>query len=81
MSDSSVTRFLPPREIAGPVTCAVCGCRLICGTGAEDGAWRHFPSLHQRQDARGCRPFCVDEMHGWDGRVVAATQAHEASAA
>jgi len=70
MSDSSVTRFLPPRDAAGPVTCAVCGCRLMGGTGSEDGAWRHFPSLAAGQDARGCRPICVDALHDGDGRAL-----------
>ena len=54
----------------GPVTCAVCGCRLLPGTGAEDGGWRHFPSLMGGHDARGCRPQCVDELHDRDGRVL-----------
>jgi hypothetical protein len=71
MSDSSVTRFLPPREAGGPVTCAVCGCRMMAASGSEDGAYRHFPSLHPGQDARGCRPHCVDALHDTDGRVMA----------
>ena len=70
MSDSSVTRFLPPRDASGPVTCAVCGCRLMAATGSEDGAWRHFPSLMPTEDARGCRPHCVDMLHAADGRVL-----------
>jgi hypothetical protein len=70
MGDSSVTRFLPPRDIAGPVTCAVCGCRLMAASGSEDGAWRHYPSLMTGQDARGCRPFCVDALHGYNGRPL-----------
>jgi hypothetical protein len=70
MSDSSVTRFLPPRDAYGPVSCAVCGCRLIAATGGEDGAYRHFPSLAAGQDARGCRPHCVDALHDDDGRVL-----------
>lgn len=70
MRDSSVTRFLPPREVGGPVTCSVCGCRLMAGAGSEDGAYRHFPSLHPGQDARGCRPQCVDALHDSDGRVL-----------
>ena len=71
MSDSSVTRFLPPRDVSGPVSCAVCGCRLMAATGSEDGGFRHFPSLHAGQDARGCRPHCIDALHGGDGRVLA----------
>ena len=70
MSDSSVTRFLPPRQAGGPVTCAVCGCRLIAATGSEDGAYRHFPSLNPLLDARGCRPHCVEALHDHDGRVL-----------
>lgn len=85
MSDSSVTSFLPPRDASGPVTCAVCGCRLMAATGGEDGAYRHFPSLMPTEDARGCRPQCVDALHGQDGRVlmapVAGEQASDAAAA
>ena len=73
MSDSSVTRFLPPRDASGPVTCAVCGCRLMGATGHEDGLYRHFPSLAAGQDARGCRPHCVDALHDRDGRVPIAS--------
>jgi hypothetical protein len=72
MGDSSVTRFLPPRDASGPVTCAVCGCRLLALDGRDDGAYRHFPSLMAGQDARGCRPYCVDELHGHDGRPLSA---------
>jgi hypothetical protein len=70
MSDSSVTHFLPPRDATGPVTCAVCGCRLLALTGADDGTYRHFPSLLPGQDARGCRPHCVDGIHDYAGRIV-----------
>jgi len=70
MSESSVTRFLPPRDVAGPASCAVCGCRLVAETGRDDGAYRHFPSLKAGQDARGCRPHCVDALHDRDGRVL-----------
>jgi len=70
MSDSSVTSFLPPRDATGPVTCAVCGCRLMAATGQEDGLYRHFPSLAVGQDARGCRPHCVDALHEHNGRVA-----------
>jgi hypothetical protein len=70
MSDSSVTRFLPPRDAGGPVTCAICGCRLMAETGQEDGLYRHFPSLAAGQDARGCRPHCVDALHDYGGRVA-----------
>jgi hypothetical protein len=70
MSESSVTSFLPPREAGGPASCAVCGCRLMAATGREDGAYRHFSSLNPNQDARGCRPHCVDALHDEDGRVL-----------
>ena len=70
MNDSSVTSFLPPRDASGPVSCSVCGCRLMALTGSEDGLYRHFPSLHARQDARGCRTVCVDALHGTDGRAL-----------
>ena len=62
-----ITRWLPPPDARGPVTCDACGCRLI-GTKAE--GWHHFPSLHPTQDARGCRPLCVDALHDRFGRVA-----------
>jgi hypothetical protein len=80
MSESSVTSFLPPRDAAGPVTCAVCGCRLVALTGPDDGAYRHFPSMKAGQDARGCRPSCVDELHAYDGRVMRLAEPNEGSA-
>jgi hypothetical protein len=81
MSEYSTARFLPARDAAGPVTCAACGCRLVAATGREDGGWRHFPSLMAGQDARGCRPQCVDALHDWDGRVLMATEAGRGPAA
>jgi hypothetical protein len=78
MGDSSITHFLPPRDSAGPVTCAVCGCRLTPASGSEDGAWRHFPSLMAGHDARGCRPHCVDALHGRDGRPLRIDEAQTA---
>ncbi|HUG48269.1 MAG TPA: hypothetical protein VMP67_07625 [Candidatus Limnocylindria bacterium] len=85
MGDSSVTSFLPPRDASGPVTCAVCGCRLMAATGSEDGAYLHFPSLMPKEDARGCRPHCVDALHAADGRVLlpagAGEQTQDAAAA
>lgn len=68
MTDS-LTRWLPPSDPSGPVTCVVCGCRLTAAEGFEGAAWRHFPSLMPGQDARGCRPRCLDQLHGRDGRV------------
>lgn len=79
MSDSSVTRFLPPREAGGPVTCAVCGCRLMAAAGREDGGYRHFPSLHPGQDARGCRPNCLAALHDPDGRIMGVAQTPDAA--
>jgi len=70
MSDYSVSQFISERESVGPVTCAVCGCRLVGLTGLLDGAYRHFPSLKAGHDARGCRPYCVDALHDRDGRAL-----------
>ncbi|HLB44030.1 MAG TPA: hypothetical protein VJK49_01495 [Candidatus Limnocylindrales bacterium] len=69
MSDFSVNRFSAP-DAGGPVTCAVCGCRLVGLTGLLDGAYRHFPSMKAGQDARGCRTACVDALHDRDGRSL-----------
>ena len=33
----TITEWLPPPDPSGPVTCAVCGCRLVALTGAQDG--------------------------------------------
>jgi len=63
----SITHWLPPADANGPVTCDTCGCRLVA---TELETWHHFPSLHPGQDARGCRPFCVDAQHDRHGRVV-----------
>lgn len=65
----TITRWLPPPDPLGPVSCATCGCRLV-DAGADGTAWRHFSSLHPGQDARGCRTACVDAVHDRDGRVV-----------
>ena len=81
MSDFSVTRFPAPRDADGPVTCAVCGCRLTALSGRLDGAYRHFPSLMSGQDARGCRPYCVDELHDGEGLVLMAAESGRGSAA
>jgi hypothetical protein len=37
--------------------------------------WRHFASLHHDQDARGCRPHCLQALHGRDGLPAAADEA------
>jgi hypothetical protein len=68
MSDFSVSQFNSARDVAGPVTCAACGCRLVGLSGLLDGAYRHFPSMQPGQDARGCRTACVDALHDRDGR-------------
>jgi hypothetical protein len=62
----TITQWLPPPDANGPITCDVCGCRLVA---EGDEVWRHFPSLHPEQDARGCRPFCVDAPHDRFGRA------------
>jgi hypothetical protein len=80
MSDYSVTRFTLPRDAAGPVTCATCGCRLVALSGSEDGTYRHFPSLMPGQDARGCRPSCVDALHDGDGRALVTAESGRGSA-
>ena len=59
--------WLNPPDRCGPVTCATCGCRLTEIHGFDGRAWRHFPSLHPGQDARGCRPHCVERVHDRDG--------------
>jgi hypothetical protein len=62
----TITRWLPPPDPGGPVTCMTCGCRLV----EEDAGYRHFPSLHPDQDARGCRPACVHALHDGFGYAV-----------
>ncbi len=74
MMDSR-SSFFPAPEPYGPVSCRTCGCRLIEVERAEGPAWRHFPSLHPDQDARGDRPACLNALHGRDGRVIAARPA------
>lgn len=69
MSDYSVGLF-STRDAAGPVTCSACGCRLVGLTGLLDGAYRHFPSMKSGQDARGCRPACVDALHDHNGNAL-----------
>jgi hypothetical protein len=69
MSDYSVSQF-SSRDSAGPVTCAACGCRLVGLAGLLDGAYRHFPSMKPGQDARGCRPACIDALHDHDGHAL-----------
>jgi hypothetical protein len=53
----------------GPVSCAVCGCRLTEAQGLEGVAWRHFQLLPDT-DARGCRPRCLEDFHRRDGTVL-----------
>jgi hypothetical protein len=54
-----------------PVTCNVCGCRLTEVRELDGLAWRHFQAMIPGQDARGCRPGCVDELHDRAGWVLA----------
>ncbi|MBA3779646.1 MAG: hypothetical protein H0X16_10185 [Chloroflexi bacterium] len=54
----------------GPVTCAICGCRLTEARELEGSAWRHFQTVPD-SDARGCRPSCLGLLHGADGTVLA----------
>jgi hypothetical protein len=68
MNDQLYSTYLGERQ-GGPVTCAVCGCRLNAVAGLEGTAWRHFQLVPDR-DARGCRPACLEELHGADGRVL-----------
>jgi hypothetical protein len=64
----SITQWLPAPDARGPVTCGVCGCRLV--EAKESQGWRHYPSTAAGQDARGCRPACVDRIHDRRGRAV-----------
>lgn len=54
--------------VQGPVTCAVCGCRLEAAADSL-AAWTHFNPLGGR-DARGCRVDCVDLPHDAHGRTL-----------
>jgi hypothetical protein len=69
MSDYSVSQF-SARDSAGPVTCASCGCRLDGLSGALDGTYRHYASMIPGQDARGCKPACVDALHDHAGLPI-----------
>ena len=66
----TITQWLPPPDPSGPATCAVCGCRLTESFAGDRRVWRHFASLHPGQDARGCRPRCVEALHGRDGSAL-----------
>ena len=59
--------------VGGPVTCALCGCRLTSDTAdatvAAPVVWTHFSPLGGR-DARGCRVACVDLPHDAAGRAL-----------
>jgi hypothetical protein len=58
----------PAPDVAGPVSCDVCGCRLMA-SGDGDG-WQHYPSPDPTRDARGCRPICVDRIHDRSGHAL-----------
>jgi hypothetical protein len=65
-------RLWPPTpDPTGPASCRACGCRLIEEQRGDETVWRHFPSLHVGQDARGCRPGCVDAEHDRYGFAIA----------
>jgi hypothetical protein len=66
----TITQWLPPTEAYGPVTCEVCGCRLMRDEDTGTDAWRHFPSSDPGRDARGCRPSCVAVLHDRSGRAL-----------
>jgi hypothetical protein len=53
----------------GPVTCAVCGCRLTNADPMSPSVWTHFSPLGGH-DARGCRVPCVDLQHDASGRAL-----------
>jgi hypothetical protein len=74
----TITQWLPPPDPSGPVSCAICGCRLVDAEDPKGPAWRHFPSLHPGQDARGCRTVCVDDLHDRSGRIIGADTEHVA---
>jgi transcription initiation factor TFIIIB Brf1 subunit/transcription initiation factor TFIIB len=74
----SITQWLPPPDPSGPVSCAMCGCRLVDAESLNGPAWRHFPSLHPGQDARGCRTVCVDELHDRRGQAIEGRTEHVA---
>jgi hypothetical protein len=69
MKEWRIDRWLEEPDEPGPVTCAICGCRVTEVSGLEGTAWRHF-QLVPGQDARGCRPSCLEELHGSDGNVL-----------
>jgi hypothetical protein len=64
-----ITNWLPAPDARGPVTCGTCGCRLEM---LAPETWHHFPSTTPGQDARGCRPACVDADHERFGRIAEA---------
>lgn len=80
MMIESRSLWLAPPDPAGPVSCRVCGCRLVEADRADGPAWRHFPSLHPGQDARGDRPHCVDALHDRYGYQLTEAPAEYAAA-
>ena len=72
MNPSITSSWFGQRDPNGPVTCAVCGCRLTEAQGFEGVAWRHF-QFGPDTDARGCRPGCLGALHARDGTVASAT--------
>jgi hypothetical protein len=57
--------YLADAPVGGPVTCAVCGCRLTADEETE--SWYHFAGVAGR-DARGCVVDCVGAAHDHRGR-------------
>lgn len=39
-------------------------------SGALDGTYRHYASMIPGQDARGCKPACVDALHDHAGLPI-----------
>jgi hypothetical protein len=68
MNDLALARY--GVAASTPVTCAICDCRLAEVPGMEGSAWQHY-RIGPGQDARGCRPRCLDELHARDGTVGA----------
>ena len=58
----------PPPDVTGPVSCHVCGCRLMASADGE--GWQHYPSPDPTRDARGCRPACIDRIHDRSGHAL-----------
>jgi hypothetical protein len=60
--------------LSGPVTCAVCGCRLTLSPDSADESWYHFSPIAGR-DARGCVVACAALPHDAHGHAAEASAA------